>query len=79
MLRHGVPLASSGTLHFSEASPCPLCCTILERVHSRYVRQVADLPWAGRCVLLWLVVQRFLCDLSDCRRWIFAEWSGRED
>lgn len=42
---------------------CPLCGTVSERVHSRYIRQAADLPWAGRCVRLRLVVRRFLCDL----------------
>ncbi|MBP0495673.1 ISL3 family transposase [Roseomonas sp. SG15] len=58
-------------------SACPLCGTLSERVHSRYVRQVADLPWAGRSVRLRLVVRRFLCDLAGCRCRIFAERFGK--
>ena len=31
---------------------CPLCATVSRRIHSRYVRHVADLPSVGRKVHL---------------------------
>ena len=36
----------------SPEADCPLCQCRSERVHSRYVRQVADLPWMGCAVRL---------------------------
>jgi transposase len=30
-----------------EAVPCPTCGRATDRIHSRYVRAVADLPWSG--------------------------------
>jgi len=49
---------------------CPLCQCRSERIHSRYVRLVADLPWAVR---LELHVRRFFCQNKACRRQIFTE------
>ena len=43
------------------------------RVHSRYIRQVADLPCVGRCVNLLLTVRKFFCPNVACPRTIFAE------
>ena len=48
------------------------------RVHSRYVRQVADLPWAGVRTRLHLNVRRFFCDNRACTRRVFAERLGAE-
>ena len=45
----------------SPEAECPLCHWRSERVHSRYVRQVADLPWVGCAVRLELHVRRFFC------------------
>ncbi len=42
-------------------------------MHSRYVRQVADLPWQGIAVRLRFHVRRFFCDNPTCRRVIFTE------
>jgi transposase len=56
-----------------ERAPCPLCGEFAERVHSRYVRTLADLPWNGVAVRLQLAVRRFVCAADDCRRRIFAE------
>lgn len=55
---------------------CPLCGGFSRRVHSRYVRRVADLPLAGREVQLRLVARRFLCEVQHCARRIFAERFG---
>lgn len=52
---------------------CPLCGTGSRRVHSRYVRQVSDLPCSGRRVRLRIVARRFFCMGPRCRRRIFAE------
>ena len=52
---------------------CPLCQSRSERVHSRYVRLAADLPWAGWAVRLELHVRRFFCQKKDCLRRIFTE------
>jgi transposase len=53
--------------------PCPLCSRMSDRVHSRYVRSVADVPWHGIPFRLRLHVRRFFCDESTCPRAIFAE------
>lgn len=57
----------------SVAATCPLCAVASRRVHSRYVRQVSDLPCAGRGVRLHLLSRRFRCEQPFCRQQIFAE------
>jgi hypothetical protein len=57
----------------SRSSPCPGCGTSSERIHSRYLRRVADLPLAGRPVRLVVVARRFRCGADLCGRRIFAE------
>ena len=52
---------------------CPLCGTRSRRIHSRYERQVADLPCAGKQVRLRVITRRFVCEVPHCRRRIFAE------
>ena len=52
---------------------CPLCQCRSESVHSRYVRLVADLPWAGWAVRLELHVRGFFCQNKACLRQIFTE------
>ena len=52
---------------------CPECGASAGRVHSRYVRTLADLPLGGRAVRLKLAVRRFRCDRATCARQIFAE------
>ena len=55
---------------------CPLCGSVSRRIHSRYTRQVADLPCAGRAVRLLVISRRFTCEVRHCRRQIFAERFG---
>jgi hypothetical protein len=57
----------------SRSSPCPGCGTSSGRVHSRYLRHVADLPLAGRPVRLVVVARRFRCGADLCGRRIFTE------
>lgn len=52
---------------------CPLCGRPSARVHSRYVRSVADVPWHGVPFRLCLHVRRFFCDEPTCPRVIFTE------
>lgn len=52
---------------------CPLCGRLSNRIHSRYIRTAADLPYAGKRVELRLVARRFVCAAPFCRRRIFAE------
>ena len=64
---------------FSFTAPtatCPICAQSSPRIHSRYTRTVADLPWAGRPVRVMLAVRRFFCPTPDCPRKIFAERLG---
>jgi transposase len=52
---------------------CPLCQQASSKVHSRYVRILADLPCSGQRVR-WLVqVRRFRCLNEHCERQIFTE------
>ncbi|SRR6266487_130103 len=57
----------------SEESECPLCHGRSARIHSRYERAVADLPWMGCAVRLELHVRRFFCPNLKCARQIFTE------
>jgi transposase len=43
------------------------------RVHSRYTRTLADLPWQGIPVTVHLRIRSFFCDQKDCERVIFTE------
>ncbi|MEA2525371.1 MAG: hypothetical protein QOF73_2598 [Thermomicrobiales bacterium] len=52
---------------------CPVCCEPADRVHSRYTRTLADLPWAGVAVRFRIRARRFFCDNPTCPRRIFAE------
>jgi transposase len=55
------------------AARCPACGVNSRRVHSWYVRRVADLPWQAAAVHLRLRVRRFFCDHAACARRVFAE------
>src|SRR5271155_3368349 len=57
----------------SRVSPCPGCGASSERVHSRYLRRLTDLPLAGRPVRLVVVARRFRCSAVSCGRRIFTE------
>jgi transposase len=52
---------------------CPDCGLASTRVHSRYIRRLADLPAQGHVVRLNIQVRRFRCDNADCERRIFGE------
>jgi transposase len=52
---------------------CPVCRFPTQRVHSRYARTVADLPWGSWRVVLDLGVRKFFCANGRCPRRIFTE------
>ncbi|HUW84369.1 MAG TPA: transposase family protein [Phycisphaerae bacterium] len=58
------------------AAMCPICDKPSGRIHSRYGRTLADLPWHGIPVRIDLLVRRFFCDTPTCPRRIFAERLG---
>jgi len=55
------------------AVACPACGTLTTRVHSRYQRTLADLPWQGLPVQLCLTTRRFFCEQAACPQQLFAE------
>jgi transposase len=52
---------------------CPECHQPSARIHGSYQRTVADLPCAGRNVILVLTVRKFVCGTPTCPRKIFTE------
>ncbi|WP_406529251.1 transposase family protein [Streptomyces sp. I8-5] len=65
---------------------CPSCGCSSSRIHSSYLRFPADVPSAGRRVVLCLRVRRFFCSDAACGRRTFVEqmpgltrnrWAGR--
>lgn len=52
---------------------CPQCQQSSSRIHSRYIRCVADLPWHGIAVKLEIQTRRFRCQNSLCIQSIFCE------
>ncbi|MET8677283.1 transposase family protein [Streptomyces sp. NPDC004647] len=52
---------------------CPGCGTWSVRVHGSYLRFPADVPSAGRSVVLQMRVRRFTCQNDECGRRTFVE------
>jgi transposase len=57
----------------STSSTCPDCRQPTDRLHGRYQRTLADLPWATAPIELRLIVRRFRCRTCTCRRQTFTE------
>ena len=57
---------------------CPYCGRISHRVHSKYMRTIADLSMLGRPVIMKFEARKFFCDNQDCRRKTFAEQPSDE-
>jgi len=55
------------------SAACPTCAQVSQRLHSRYQRTLADLPWQGRPVALQVAARRFRCLNPSCARQTFAE------
>ena len=52
---------------------CTSCDTQATSIHSRYQRQLSDLPVSGYRVILLVEVRRFFCQNPSCPRKTFAE------
>ncbi len=64
------------TIHLQASAAtacCPQCHQPMSRIHSRYTRAAADLPWAGVMVRLVLAVRKFFCCTPQYGQRIFAE------
>jgi transposase len=57
----------------AEECVCPVCWSHSSRAHSRYRRNVSDLPWHGVSVELRVRAGRFFCAEASCERKIFCE------
>jgi len=57
----------------SATALCTMCHTPAERVRSRYVRTLGDLPCSGRVVVVQWQVRKFFCPNPACDRKIFTE------
>jgi len=57
----------------STKATCPDCSQPTERIHGRYRRTLADLPWATAPIELRCIVRRYRCLTCTCRRQTFAE------
>ncbi|WP_326770706.1 transposase family protein (plasmid) [Streptomyces sp. NBC_01591] len=57
----------------AERVACPACGTASARVHSRYVRRLADSAVGGRPVAIELQVRRFRCRQHACSQATFVE------
>ena len=56
----------------SECS-CPICHKNSNRIHSKYLRQLSDLPISGFIVKIVLMARKYFCDNPECGRKIFTE------
>ena len=56
----------------SECS-CPICHRSSNRIHSKYVRELSDLPISGFRVRIILLARKYFCDNPECGRKIFTE------
>ncbi|MCX5191997.1 transposase family protein [Streptomyces sp. NPDC059837] len=57
----------------ANGAACPACEVWSNRVHGSYLRFPADVPSAGRSVVLQLRVRRFACGNSRCTHRTFVE------
>jgi transposase len=76
MVQHVLPTPDCLTIVVAQgqnAAACPDCAAPSLRVHSRYERMMADLPWQGRTVTLRVLTRRFRCLNPDCPRATFSE------
>lgn len=66
----GITVLVSSTLPNAR---CPRCSQLSQRVHSRYQRVLADLPWQGLPVRVCWQSRKFFCDNPLCQQRVFTE------
>ena len=52
---------------------CPYCGKESKRIHSRYQREIQDLPMQGKKVVLLVSTRKFFCDNDACCKRTFSE------
>ena len=52
---------------------CPVCGMPSRSQHSGYSRRLADVPWQGCSVQLWLSLHKWRCREQSCPRKVFCE------
>jgi transposase len=52
---------------------CLTCTYSTSRIHSHYLRTIADVPSGGHQSVLRLQARKFFCDNTSCPRKVFAE------
>jgi transposase len=70
MSAHGVTVTVAGC---RRSAPCPICHRRSRRIHARFTRTLADLPWGGQMVQIHLEGRRFRCSNRRCPRQTFRE------
>jgi transposase len=55
------------------SAKCPYCGKVSDKVHSRYLRVLKDLPIQGKKVKLIINNRKFFCTNRKCARTTFAE------
>lgn len=56
-----------------KSSVCPVCGKDSNRIHSRYLRTLLDLPVSGHMAKVKLKARKYFCDNSVCPRKVFTE------
>lgn len=54
-------------------SACPICRKRSNRIHSRYLRTLLDLPISGHLARVKLKARKYFCDNAVCPRKVFTE------
>lgn len=52
---------------------CPYCGHPSDRVHSRYQREIQDLPIQGKRTILLVTTRKLFCDNPECQKKTFSE------
>ena len=57
----------------STKAECPSCHNLSRKKHSTYARRPKGLPWGQFSIRLYLTVQRYFCENTNCSQVTFAE------
>lgn len=54
-------------------SICPFCGAVSTKVHSRYIREIQDLPIQNKQVIILLTTRKLFCSNNKCTHKTFSE------
>lgn len=52
---------------------CPFCGQKSNKIHSRYVREIQDLPLSDKKTILLVQTRKFFCTNQECNKKTFSE------